>query len=140
MPNTRNTQNTRNTHIQSTLGRNLMMLRKSLSLTQEKVADILKIKRSTYAYYERDITPTLDNIKKLATLFDVSVHYLLFGEEESPDVPWNAPLGTEHDLERMKLRDLKKDESLLIRNYRLLSPQNKEKIYKETKDLADKSN
>ena len=66
----------------SVFGSVLAKLRKQHKLTQEQVADILKMKRSTYAYYERDTTPTLDIIKKLSTLFNVSVHFLMYGEED----------------------------------------------------------
>lgn len=126
-------------HIQSVLGRNLMILRKAHKLTQVQVADILKIKRSTYAYYERDITPTTENIRKLATLFDVSVHFLLYGVEEKLDVPYTQPLGTENEGEKIKLKDLKKGESEFLGYFRLLSSQNKEKILKEIIELYEKS-
>ena len=116
----------------------IRQLRKAHCLTQDQTADILKIKRSTYAYYEKTITPTVENIKKLSTLFDVSVHYLMYGKEDphydlfkmsTPDGP-KPP----------KVSDLKEDERLLIFYYRLLNGQNKEKIYKELKDLSDKQN
>lgn len=122
-------------------GRTLMSLRKAHRLTQEQVADILKIKRSTYAYYESETTPTLDNIKKLATLFNVSVHFLLFGEEENI-IEFGSSLGTqpaEETTQKLKLKDLSRDEAQLIVHYRLLSSQNKEKIHKEAKELFEKS-
>ena len=124
---------------QSVMGRTLMLLRKAHKLTQEQVANILKIKRSTYAYYERDITPTTENIKKLATLFNVSVHFLMYGKEE--DMLGITPTlrGNDEDLATMKLKDITKDEALLLAYYKLLSSQNKEKIQKEIKELADKS-
>ena len=122
----------------TTMGRIIKELRKLHRLTQEQTADILKVKRSTYAYYEKNITPTIENIKKLATLFDVSVHYLMFGKEDphtyisainDPDTPQGPKVST-----------LKEDERLLIFNYRSLNSQNKEKIYRETKELSDKQN
>ncbi len=126
---------------QSVLGYNLMVLRKAHRLTQEQVANILKIKRSTYAYYERDITPTVDNIKKLATLFNVTVHFLLYGVEETV-LEMNPTLNTniQEEVQKTKLKDLRKDEALLITNYRLLSSQNKAKVYKEIQELVDKAN
>ena len=128
---------------QSVMGRTLMILRKAHKLTQEQVADILKIKRSTYAYYERDITPTVENIKKLATLFGVSVHFLLYGvdEGENPFSIDREPLrGYQDEIQKYKLKDLKGDEAILLSWYRLLSSQNKEKIHKEIKELYEKSN
>ena len=121
------------------MGKTLMLLRKMHKLTQEQVADILKIKRSTYAYYERDITPTLENIKKLSILFNASVHFLMYGEEEER-YDGIGGLGTPTPEEAlMKCSELKRDEALLLAHFRLLSAQNKEKIHKEVNDLFDKS-
>ena len=123
------------------MGRTLTALRKAHHLTQEQVADILKIKRSTYAYYERDITPTLENIKKLSVLFNTSVHFLLYGTEE--DIFDYDPILNDSALDdldpKINLKELKKDEAKLITQYRLLSSQNKEKIKKEVDDLCNKS-
>ena len=119
-----------------------MALRKAHRLTQEQVAEILKIKRSTYAYYESETTPTLDNIKKLATLFNVSVHFLLYGTEENI-METEHQLGTsaiDEDVQKIKLKSLTPDEAQLIVHYRLLSSQNKAKIHKEAKELFEKSN
>lgn len=120
----------------STMGRIIKKLRKLHRLTQEQTADILKIKRSTYAYYEKNITPPVDIIKKLARLFDVSVHYLMFGFEDPHNNSW--VLGTSDAPEAPKVSSLKEDERSLIYYYRLLNGQNKEKIYKEAKELSDK--
>ena len=129
---------------QSVMGRNLMILRKAHKLTQEQVADILKIKRSTYAYYERDITPTVENIKKLATLFGVSVHFLMYGCEEGENIfsieMREKASAYQEEIQKYKLKDLKSDEAILLSWYKLLSSQNKEKIHKEIKELYEKSN
>ena len=126
-----------NKESKSVMGRVLTGLRKQHKLTQEQVADILKTKRSTYAYYERDITPTLDNIKKLSTLFNVSVHFLMYGEE----VPRSEIIGQLHQSDEkggIPLQTLTKEESAFIAEYRLLSPQLKAKIYKEVRELVEK--
>ena len=47
------------------MGQIIRQLRKAHRLTQEQTADILKIKRSTYAYYEKNVTPTVENIKNV---------------------------------------------------------------------------
>lgn len=113
----------------------IRQLRKAHRLTQEQTADILKVKRSTYAYYEKTITPTVENIKKLSTLFDVSVHYLMFGKED----PYYTILGMHDPVEQApKVSELKMDERMLVMYYRLLNGQNKEKLYKEALELSDK--
>lgn len=120
------------------MGQIIRQLRKAHRLTQEQTADILKIKRSTYAYYEKNVTPTVENIKKLARLFDVSVYYLMFGKDD----PYYEVirLGTPDATKPPKVSDLQEDERLLIMYYRLLNGQNKEKVYKEAKELNDKQN
>lgn len=121
----------------SVFGSVLAKLRKQHKLTQEQVADILKMKRSTYAYYERDTTPTLDIIKKLSTLFNVSVHFLMYGEEDPrSEVP--EGLGQSDEKGGIPLNALTKEESAFIVEYRLLPPQLKAKIYKEVKEMVDK--
>ena len=49
----------------SEMGRIIKQLRKAHGLTQEQTADILKIKRSAYAYYEKSTTPTVEIIKRM---------------------------------------------------------------------------
>lgn len=57
---------------------NLVSCRKSLSLTQEKAALSLGLKRNTYANYESEHTqPDIDTILKIASFFGISVDKLL---------------------------------------------------------------
>lgn len=52
--------------------------RKELKKTQEQMADLLRVRRSTYGEYERGkILPPVDKIKVLADYFGVSVDYLM---------------------------------------------------------------
>jgi transcriptional regulator with XRE-family HTH domain len=125
--------------VRSILGRNLLELRKAHRLTQDEVAKIIQVKRSTYAYYERDIIPSPENIKRLARLFDVTVHFLLYGTEQ----PVYGEMPTFKDpasftSEVHKLKDIKKDEAFLLSYYRLLNKQNKEKLVKEILDMYEK--
>lgn len=73
---------------------NLVTCRKSLSLTQEKAALSLGLKRNTYANYESEHTqPDIDTILKIASFFGISVDKLLnddlskssFGKEDNKD-------------------------------------------------------
>ena len=57
-------------------------LRKENKKTQQNIADLLKIRRSTYGEYERGkIVPPMDKIKILADYFNVSIDYLMSGKE-----------------------------------------------------------
>lgn len=64
------------------LGERIRRLRKLKKLTQQDVANHLKISRSTVAGYEtNESKPSLENIRELAKLLDVSVDFLLSNEE-----------------------------------------------------------
>ncbi len=56
--------------------------RKMNGYTQRAVAEELGISQPSYVRYERgDAQPTLENLAKLADLFDVSTDYLLGRKE-----------------------------------------------------------
>ena len=60
------------------LGDNLRNLRMKRGLTQQTVADFLKVKRVTYTQYELNKRePDNDTLKKLATFFEVTPNDLL---------------------------------------------------------------
>lgn len=60
------------------LGERLRFLRRQNGFTQRKIAEILNIDRSTYTYYEiGKTTPDINTIKRLASIFKVSIDYLL---------------------------------------------------------------
>ena len=57
----------------------LIFLRKKVGLTQEEIANIIHIERSTYAYYEIGKTaPSYKVIECLCKLYEVSADWLLF--------------------------------------------------------------
>lgn len=67
------------------LGERLRFLRRQNGFTQRKIAEILNIDRSTYTYYEiGKTTPDINTIKRLASIFKVSIDYLL---EYNPNNP-----------------------------------------------------
>ncbi len=56
----------------------LIEQRKLFKYTQRQVADFLQMAQPSYIRYENgSAQPTLENLVKLADLFDVSVDYLL---------------------------------------------------------------
>lgn len=58
--------------------KNLTEQRKLNKMTQRQVAEYLGISQPSYIRYENgSAQPTLENLVKLADLFDVSVDYLL---------------------------------------------------------------
>ena len=59
-------------------GETLKHLRKNKELSQQEIADIFHIDRSTYAKYEASQSqPNFDILIGLADFFDVSIDYLL---------------------------------------------------------------
>ncbi|MBT9282088.1 MAG: helix-turn-helix domain-containing protein [Hydrogenibacillus schlegelii] len=68
----------------------LVHLRKSRGLTQQEIADKLKISRSTYAQYELGRRrPDYETLLGLANIFNVSIDYLL-GRTDDPQPPSSA--------------------------------------------------
>ena len=56
---------------------NLIEVRKQNNLTQRQVAEHLGISQPSYIRYEKGkAEPTLENLVKLADLFDVSIDFL----------------------------------------------------------------
>lgn len=73
------------------LGQRLKACRKAKGLTQQELANILGLNRSTYAKYETgDNEPDNDTLQKLADFFDVQVDYL-FGRTDDPTPPYQLP-------------------------------------------------
>ncbi len=64
----------------SLLARNLIGLRKHANYSQETIAKYLGVTRSTYAYYEIDVTPPQQMLIKIAQFFEVFIDDLLTSE------------------------------------------------------------
>ena len=61
----------------------LKYYRHECGMTQQQVADRLKIERSTYTYYETGKTkPDINTLIKIAKVFDISYTQLLQGVED----------------------------------------------------------
>lgn len=73
---------------------NLKYLRKSRSLTQQELADVLGISRQGYAKYENDLgEPDISTLIKLADYFDVSVDSMI-GRASNNDILNTAKLSS----------------------------------------------
>ncbi|MBQ2774765.1 MAG: helix-turn-helix transcriptional regulator [Clostridia bacterium] len=116
------------------IGENLKRLRKINGLNQGDVANALNIDRTTYTKYEKGRTPSLEMLRKLTLIFDVSLAELL-GEGEYAEKIRIASEDSEP-----KLRDLylSPEEKQLIMRFRLCDDSDKRKIMDEVIDLAIK--
>ena len=66
----------------------LKALRKNSALTQKQIADVIGIDRSTYSYYENGkASPSLEVLVKIAKVFNVTLDYIIYGEESKTVQP-----------------------------------------------------
>lgn len=92
-----------------TFSARLKTLRLDTSKTQEDVANLLNIKRSTYGEYERGkIMPPVDKIEQLANIFGVKPHYLIGWD--TPEVGPNKSTSPLAD----KIKELRKSKHKTI--------------------------
>ncbi|MDE6275371.1 MAG: helix-turn-helix domain-containing protein [Clostridia bacterium] len=67
-----------------TFGERLYQLRKQKYISQEELADIMNVSRQSISKWELDQTyPDIDNLVRLAEYFDVSVDFLVTGDENT---------------------------------------------------------
>lgn len=128
----------KNKNEKSITGIMITRARKAHGLTQEEVANILKIKRSTYAYYERNISPTFEVMSQLSILFNTPVHVLMYGY---PDPKEHIILNDDqiNIWGPEKFGHLTKEESAILSNLRMLPLNLRHKIEREIFDLANKN-
>ena len=68
-----------------TNGERLKYLREKKGLTQKDVATRLGLEPAAISKYELDMRePNIEALKKLATIFNVSIDYIITGEEKHP--------------------------------------------------------
>ncbi len=128
--------------VKTQMAQNLIKYRKAFGFTQQKVADMLNIKRSTYGYYEISTYPPLAIMKKLANMYNISIDELagdpiidLFPElpelEElrvaQPEIPFSPTLSTKDA-----------DESELLSLYRMLPAEDRIQARDALRQLVDK--
>ena len=118
------------------LQENMKYYRKLLHLTQQDIADMLNVDRTTYTSYETHRVPSLDILIKLAKIFNVTLDQL---------AGLSAPLVVEEDKDTFyKNNDifnkhLSHDERMLLFSLRLLTPEQQKDVsdlvYKYVKDI-----
>ncbi len=110
------------------LPENLRILRKSFKLTQQEVADILGIDRSTYTFYEAGKSnPPKESLVKLCDIYNVTVGYLLGVEKNCPELKV-ANRSDRIDEISDGLNEISRNEKFLIMAYRSLDSDKKEQL------------
>ena len=80
----------------------LIELRKEDRKTQEEMANIINVKRSTYSAYERgQILPPYDKIESIAKYFNVTIDYLMGNSNVSAEAPSAAVHDINHALSNL---------------------------------------
>ena len=73
------------------LGKKLLNLRKEYKMTQNDVAEILGMSRTSFSKYENGIAnPPLQVLRKIAAIYNVGLEYLIF--DENTLIRLNDPL------------------------------------------------
>ena len=108
-----------------TLAESLKKVRKEHNLTQQDVANILDIDRTTYTFYETGKTPpSYFTLRKLATAYNCTLDYLT-GEEkvQYSNAADNMVAYRTHDIV-----SLKKEEQIVLMCYRLVAEDKKAEV------------
>lgn len=127
-----------------TISQKLRGIRKTCGFTQQQVAAVLNVDRSTYTYYETGkTTPDIRTVKALADLFNVSVDELLMDEEAVGTVAENES-DTNAEAMTKDTADLPATANKLTRTerevllyYRALSPQDRQTILQEMRNALN---
>lgn len=123
------------------LGDRLRKIRKEHGLTQQNIADVLGVDRTTYTVYEGgSITPSPATLVKLSQIYNVTVGYLIGVEENHPEL---RKIREEKQGEKLLGSDpislLKKEEKELLLYFRVISDEEKHRFIDEMRALAQKS-
>lgn len=113
------------------LGKRIAKLRRNKNLTQEGLAKELDITRSSLSQYEvNKRQPDYDTLKKIAKYFNVSIDYLLTGNEftNSPDEMWKEFLDPKTQIFFKDLQDAPEEKiEELIRFWEFIQERDKNK-------------
>lgn len=109
------------------LGKKLLNLRKEYKMTQNDVAEILGMSRTSFSKYENGIAnPPLQVLRKIATIYNVGLEYLIF--DENTLIRLNDPLNENDETAEVpfsKITDLRPIEKEIIGKFRTLSDEEK---------------
>ncbi len=127
---------------QNNLGKILRGLREKCGYTQQQLANVLNIDRSTYSYYESGKTsPDIPSLITLANIFAVSLDELLGQETETPfvaDSKFSKRIVVKKPSENNShIYDLKKDELQLIAYFRAASAEKRLKMLEDAKKITE---
>ena len=111
-----------------TVPESLRKIRKAHKLTQQDIANVLGVDRTTYTLYETGSTnPPLETLAKLSKMYNATIGYILGTEENNHRERLNkASFAAEDEVDPVAF--LSKDERKLLLSYRVLSPEKKQQL------------
>ena len=122
------------------LGEKLLRLRKEMKMTQDDVAKILGMSRTSFSKYENgNSAPPLQVLRKIAAIYNVGLEYLIFDENTS--IRLNDSQSEDENTSSVpvsKITELRPVEKQIIGKYRILTDEEKkqflEKLFPEYDD------
>ena len=122
------------------LGEKLLRLRKEMNMTQDDVAKILGMSRTSFSKYENgNSAPPLQVLRKIAAIYNVGLEYLIFDENTS--IRLNDSQSEDENTSFVpvsKITELRPVEKQIIGKYRILTDEEKklllEKLFPEYDD------
>ena len=83
--------------------KNLKFLRNTRKMSQEKLASLLNVSRSTVAMWETGgVDPDIETLIKIANLFNISIDYLLTGKEYAIDADFYRTLLSDNGIDTIR--------------------------------------
>lgn len=112
------------------LGEKLLKLRKEMKMTQDDVAKILGMSRTSFSKYENgNSAPPLQVLRKIAAIYNVGLEYLIFDENTS--IRLNDSQSEDENTSSVsvsKITELRPVEKQIIGKYRILTDEEKKKL------------
>lgn len=113
------------------LAKQMRTLRTINHFTQQQVADILNIDRTTYTSYEiSKNTPDIMLLDAFAKIFSVSIDFILNIDTKNPEALCDEADEYETTRSESLVSQLNRTERELLAEYRVLSEEDQEKIRK----------
>ena len=120
-----------NKELKLTMAQRLKEYRIACGLTQQQIADILNINRTTYTKYETGISePSHDLLKRIISIFGVDYNAILSDEDNFQRNVYDS---------KLPVYNLTKNESKLIAGFRTLGEDGKKELLKNMTDLLAKN-
>ena len=112
------------------LGEKLLRLRKEMKMTQDDVAKILGMSRTSFSKYENgNSAPPLHVLRKIAAIYNVGLEYLIFDENTS--IRLNDSQSEDENTSSVpvsKITELRPVEKQIIGKYRILTDEEKKQF------------